>query len=125
VESESPAVASPEPVSVISPELPHTFVSISPTTRMINDKKSKDGRSDAPTPGMSVKTKRSIRKTVKKSEKEGVNRDETGESSLNQIDKIDLMAESKYKDSVSPSKSPRSVKKKSVKSDELTFKLTE
>lgn len=38
------------------------------------------------------------------------------------------MAESKYrdKDSVSPSKSPRtSLKKKSGKSDELTLKLTE
>ena len=88
--------------------------------------KSNNGRSDAPTPGLSVKTKKSIRKTVKKSVKDGVNRDETGDSSLNQIDKIDLMAESKYKDSVTPSKSPRtSLKKKGFKNDELTIKLTE
>jgi len=36
------------------------------------------------------------------------------------------MAESKYKDSVTPSKSPRtSLKKKGMKNDELTSKLTE
>jgi len=113
----SPVAASPDPT--VSP------VSISPTTKVIKEK-SNNGRSDAPTPGLSVKTKKSIRKTVKKSEKDGINRDETGDSSLNQIDKIDLMAESKYKDSVSPSKSPRaSLKKKGLKNDELTNKLTE
>jgi len=119
--------ASPAPITPIpnSPDPTVSPVSISPTTKVVKEK-SNNGRSDAPTPGLSVKTKKSIRKTVKKSEKDGgINRDETGDSSLNQIDKIDLMAESKYKDSVSPSKSPRtSLKKKSIKNDELTIKLT-
>ena len=127
-ESPKRNVESPPPISPVAASLEPTVspVSISPTTKVIMEKKSNNGRSDAPTPGLSVKTKKSIRKTVKKSEKDGVNRDETGDSSLNQIDKIDLMAESKYKDSVSPSKSPRtSLKKKSIKNDELTIKLTE
>ena len=122
-ESPMAKAASPE---LVSPDATVSPVSISPTTKVIKEK-SNNGRSDAPTPGLSVKTKKSIRKTVKKSEKDGVNRDETGDSSLNQIDKIDLMAESKYKDSVTPSKSPRaSLKKKGgFKNDELTIKLTE
>jgi hypothetical protein len=130
-ESPKRIVEVPAPISpvAVSPEPTVSPVSISPTTKIIKEK-SNNGRSDAPTPGLSVKTKKSIksiRKTVKKSEKDGANRDETGDSSLNQIDKIDLMAESKYKDSVgSPSKSPRtSMKKKGLKNDELTIKLTE
>lgn len=65
------------------------------------------------------KTK-SMRKTVnKKSDRTGKQND-TEDSSLNQIDKIDLIADSKYKDSISISKSPRTDKKKKVKTDDLT-----
>jgi hypothetical protein len=113
---DSPKLIKPETVKekpVATVIIPNTMLNYSPSP-----------------PAQSIKSKasktKSMRKTVnKKSDRTGKQND-TEDSSLNQIDKIDLIADSKYKDSVSISKSPRTDKKKSkVKADELTQKLTE